>query len=154
MVSNKITQKCTAVVSPELLPGEQIQMIDVLQLGKVSAKRQAATAAIVGVATAGMAIVAVRPRPYLIVFTDRRILLVDFANANIGKRVAMAVGRTNIKVDDLKGHLLTYSTELHISEPAEMTYRLSWGRAQGATARRVVAALQGRQGDMATTSAA
>lgn len=140
MVSSKVIQRCTDVVAPALAPGEQIQMIEVLQLGKVSAKRRLATAAAAGIASGGLLMVAVRPRPYLIVLTDQRIALVDFANTNVGKKIALSVPRSNFTVGPLKGNLLTYSMQLDIVDPA-ISYRLSWGRAQPKSAKRVAAAL-------------
>ncbi|MBS2962084.1 hypothetical protein KGA66_03425 [Actinocrinis puniceicyclus] len=140
MVSSKVIQRCTNVVAPALAPGEQIQMIEVLQLGKVSAKRQVATAAVAGIASGGLLIVAARPRPYLMVMTDQRIALVDFVNTNVGKKIALSVPRANFKAGPLKGHLLTYSMQVDTIDPA-MSYRFSWGRAQAKIAKRVAAAL-------------
>jgi hypothetical protein len=85
VVSSKIAKRCTDVVAPVLAPGEQIQTFEVVQIGKVSAKRQITTAAVAGIASGGLLMVATRPRPYLMVLTGQRIMLGDFANTNVGK---------------------------------------------------------------------
>jgi hypothetical protein len=140
VIAKRVIKRCTEVVSPALAAGERIQTIEVAQIGKVSAKRQIATAALAGIASGGLLMVATKPRPYLIVMTDQRILLVDFANTNVGKKIALSVDRANVTVGPLKGNLLTYSMQFDIIDP-ETSYRFSWGRAQPKLAKRVAAAL-------------
>ena len=140
MVSSRVTAKCERVVAPALAPGEQITMIDVVQLGKVSAKRRVATAAVAGIASGGLLMLSVKPRPYLIALTDRRVFLVDYGHTNVGKGIALAFDRMAMTAGPLTGHLLTVSMQIDLAEPSA-SYRFSWGRAQGKTARRVAAAL-------------
>ena len=44
-MNQKTTSRCTQAVAPTLSQGEQIELAEAVQIGKVSVKRQAATAA-------------------------------------------------------------------------------------------------------------
>lgn len=67
--------------TPLLLPGEQVELITCANVGTVSVRRQVATAAVVGVLTAGTVIASVRPRQMYLVLTDQRLLFFDAATA-------------------------------------------------------------------------
>ncbi|MEU6773350.1 hypothetical protein [Streptomyces sp. NPDC046759] len=64
-------------VAPLLLRGEQVELTSLAGVGSVSVRRQALTAAVVGVVTAGTVVATVRPRPLYMVLTDQRILFFD-----------------------------------------------------------------------------
>lgn len=108
-----------------------------VQIGKVSAKRQIATSAAVAVATAGVVMVALRPRAYFLVLTDQRLILIENLRGRVGKIMAV-IPRNTIKAEPLRGHLLTLSMNVTIGETPQ---RFSWGRAQTSMARRVATAL-------------
>ncbi|MGW2649534.1 hypothetical protein ACWC2T_32615 [Streptomyces sp. NPDC001393] len=64
-------------VAPLLLQGERVELASLAGVGSVSVRRQAVTAAVVGVLSAGTVIATVRPRPLYIVLTDQRVLFFD-----------------------------------------------------------------------------
>ncbi|MEV4433673.1 hypothetical protein [Streptomyces sp. NPDC049555] len=70
-------QQAYETAFPLLFPGERVELITFAAVGKVSVRRQVATAALVGIATAGFMTMAVRPRKAYIVLTDRRLLFLD-----------------------------------------------------------------------------
>ncbi len=136
-MNQKTTSRCTQVVAPALSQGEQIEIVEVVQIGKVSAKKQAATAAAVSIATAGIVMVALKPRAYYLVLTNQRLILVGNIRGRVGNIVATAP-RSGISAEPLRGHLLTLSMNVTIDGTPQ---RFSWGRIQGSMARRVAAAL-------------
>lgn len=136
-MNQKTMSRCAQVVAPALAPGEQIETVERVQIGKVSAKRQIATSAAVGIATAGMLMVAVTPRPYYLVLTNQRLVLVGNLRGRVGKIVA-AAPRSRISAEPLRGHLLTLSMNVIIDGTPQ---RFSWGRTQVNMARRIATAL-------------
>ena len=141
-MNQKTTSRCIQVVAPTLAPGEEIELVEAVQIGKVSAKRRVATAAAVGAATAGMVIVSVKPRGYFLILTSQRLVLVGNRQGRVGTIVA-AVPRQVISAGPLRGHLLTFSMDVIMDGTPQ---RFSWGRAQPGMARRVAMALTARQG--------
>ncbi|HEX9032114.1 MAG TPA: hypothetical protein VF834_09740 [Streptosporangiaceae bacterium] len=138
-MNQKQTDRCVKAVDPPVAADEKVELVEAAQLGKVSVKKQAAVSAVVAVATAGHVIVALRPRGFFVVLTDRRLVLVENNRGIVGKTVA-SVPRGKISAGPLRGHVLTMSSEVTIDGIA---HRFSWGRAQSRMARRVVAALRG-----------
>lgn len=136
-MNQKVISRVTQVVGPALTQGEQIQLVEAVQIGKVSAKKQIATSAIVGIATAGTVLVALRPRAYYLVLTNHRMILVDNLRGRVGK-VAAAIGLDDITAEPLRGHLLTLSMNVTLNGTPQ---RFSWGRAQSGMAKTVAAAL-------------
>ena len=61
-------------VAGQLAPDEEVQVVATSTVKQVTAKRMAATAAAAAVLSAGMLTVAVVPRKYFVVLTDRRLL--------------------------------------------------------------------------------
>jgi hypothetical protein len=131
------TSRCTKVVGPALTAGEQIELVEAVQIGKVSAKKQLAASAIVGIATAGTVIVALRPQAYYLILTNQRLILLHNNRGLVGK-IAGAMPRQAITAEPLKPHFLTLSMDVTISGQPQ---RFSWGRAQAGMARRVADAL-------------
>jgi|SRR5215467_3054032 len=136
-MNQKQTDRCIKAVTPPIAPDEQVELVEVAQIGKVSVKKQAAVAAVVGVVTAGHLIVAVKPRGYFLVLTDRRLVVIDNMRGIVGK-MAASLPRDKINGGPLRGHMLTLSMEVTVDGAP---YRFSWGRMQGKMARRVAAAL-------------
>ncbi|MFF9393575.1 hypothetical protein [Streptomyces griseoluteus] len=63
--------------APLLLQGERVEFTSLATVGSVSVRRQALTAAVVGVLSAGTVMAAVTPRPLYLVLTDQRLLFFD-----------------------------------------------------------------------------
>jgi hypothetical protein len=138
-VNQRVIDKCVKAVTPSLGPGEQVEGVEVALIGKVSAKKKAAVAAAVGIATAGHLIVAVKPRAYFLVFTSKRLILVENNRGLVGKVVGDCA-RQAITSGPLNGHLLTLSADVTLDGAA---YRFSWGRLAPGQARSAMAALTG-----------
>ncbi|MFE2914384.1 hypothetical protein [Kitasatospora indigofera] len=139
-MNQKSTRKCLAVVTPALAPQERVELVEAVQIGTVSAKRRLATAALVGAATGGTVLVAVQPRAYFMVLTDRRLYLVHNLNGTVGNSIVSATPRDKISAGPLRKHLLTLSMEVQFTGAATPS-RFSWGRAQGRMAQAIADAL-------------
>lgn len=133
-MNQKTTQRCTQLVAPSLASGEQVEMVEVVQIGKVSAKKQLGIAAVAGIASGGMLMVATKPRAYFMILTNQRLFLVDNLQGSVGKKVVAAIPRTEISPGPLRTHFLTLSMEVTVQGTPQ---RFSWGRVQGKTARAV-----------------
>ncbi|MFE2287842.1 hypothetical protein ACFXDJ_27210 [Streptomyces sp. NPDC059443] len=138
-MNQKSAQRCMEVAGPLFAPGEVAELIEVVQIGKVSAKRQLAATVAVGIASGGTVLVALKPKAYFLVLTDQRLFLIDNNNGRPGKHVVSAVPRTHISAGPLRKHFLTVSMEVRMTAPTP--WRFSWGRVQSDMARRVAAAL-------------
>jgi hypothetical protein len=136
-MNQRTTSRITQVVTPALAPGEQIEMIEAAQVGKISAKKRLAVTAAVSVATAGTVMIALKPQAWYLVLTNQRLIFVENKRGIVGK-VAAAARRENVTAEPLQGHFLTLSMNVTIDGTPQ---RLSWGRAQPGMARRVAAAL-------------
>jgi hypothetical protein len=136
-MNQKTTSRITQVVTPTLAQGEQIEMIEAAQIGKVSAKRRIATTAAVSIATAGTVMIALKPQPWYLVLTNERLIFVENKRGIVGK-IAAAARRENVTAEALRPHLLTLSMNVTIDGTPQ---RFSWGRAQPGMASRVSAAL-------------
>jgi hypothetical protein len=136
-MNQRSTSLCMQVVAPALSAGEQIEIVEAVQIGKVSAKKQIATSAIVGLATLGTVMVALKPRPYYLVVTSQRLIFINNLRGRVGK-IAAAIPRSAIATEPLRPHLLTLSMNVTINGTPQ---RFSWGRAQASMARRVADAL-------------
>ncbi len=136
-MNQKTTARCTQVVVPTLSQGEQIELAEAVQIGKVSVKRRAATAAAVSIATAGTVMVSLKPRPYYLILTNQRLILLGNIRGRVGKTVA-AAPRTVVSAEPLRSHLLTVSMNVTIDGTPQ---RFSWGRVQTGMAKRVATAL-------------
>jgi len=136
-MNQKTTSRCTQVVTPALSQDEQIEMVEAVQIGKVSVKKQAATAAAVSIATAGTVMVALKPRPFYLILTNQRLILVGNNRGRVGN-IAAAAPWSVISAEPLRAHFLTLSMNVTIDGTPQ---RFSWGRIQGGMARRVATAL-------------
>lgn len=139
-MNQKTTSRCSQLVASKLADGEQIEMVEAVQIGKVSAKKRIATTAAVSIATAGTVMIALKPRPFYVVITNRRIFFIENLRGLVGK-IAAVVARDAVTAEPLQAHLLTLSMNVTIDGTPQ---RFSWGRAQPGMARRVAAALTAR----------
>ena len=141
-MNQKVEQRCVDVVAPSLAAGERIELVEVLQCGRLSAKRVLWIAVVVAVLSLGTLMARVKLRAYFVVLADRRLFLIDNINGQVGKHVVAAIPRGSMKAGPLRTHLLTVSMEVEADdEPAP--WRFSWGRAQSDVARRFAAAFGG-----------
>ncbi|MGW9027166.1 hypothetical protein ACWGQ5_23910 [Streptomyces sp. NPDC055722] len=76
-VNARRTRQLLDAAAPLLLQGEQVELTTLAGVGSVSVRRQALTAALVGVLSAGTVMATVTPRPLYIVLTDQRLLFFD-----------------------------------------------------------------------------
>jgi hypothetical protein len=86
----------------------QIEIVEALQIGKVSAKRRGAIMAAVSIATAETVMVALKPRAYYLVLTNQRLILLENLRGRVGRIVAVAP-RNAISSEPIRAHLLTLS---------------------------------------------
>lgn len=103
---------------PLLLQGEQVELATLAAVGTVSVRRQALTAAVVGVLSAGTVIATVRPRPLYIALTDQRLLFFDGNNGGKPGKLLMNLPRPYVSVGATKKGLfgLTLITQLSVVE--------------------------------------
>ena len=138
-MNQKIEQRCKDVVTPSLAaPLEYVCSVDVVQIGKVSARKQVIVSLVVGILTAGIVLVALRPRAYYLVLTNQRLLLLDNNRGRVGTKIVLAAPLNQVLAGPLRGGALTYKLDVAV---AGVAHRFSWGRVQGGTARRVAEAL-------------
>ncbi|MET9914008.1 hypothetical protein ABZZ74_46040 [Streptomyces sp. NPDC006476] len=71
------TRQLMETAAPLMLQGEQVEFTSLAGVGSVSVRKQALTAAVVGVLSAGTVMATVTPRPLYIVMTDQRLLFFD-----------------------------------------------------------------------------
>ncbi|GAA2250858.1 MULTISPECIES: hypothetical protein [Kitasatospora] len=76
-MNNKRRQQLLEVANPLLTAGEQVELATLVKVGSVSVKRKIATAAVVGVLTAGTVIATASPRPMYLAMTNQRILFFE-----------------------------------------------------------------------------
>jgi len=126
-MNKNTSDRCAHVIAPMLAAGEQIELIEAVQIGKVSAKSQIAASAVVGLATAGTVIVALRPQAYFLVLTNQRFVLIDNLRGRVGQ-VVSAVPRSSVSAGPLRSKGLTLGMDVTI-DGTELWF--SWGWVQG-----------------------
>lgn len=84
-------EKWESIISPHLVQGEIVHYAVMGAVGKVSAKRQIATATITALVSLGTLVAVSRPNPVGIVLTNKRLLFLE-ASANAGKPRKKLVG--------------------------------------------------------------
>lgn len=95
-MSAKIEARFAKVAPAVLQPGETVGFATFAAVGRVSVKRQLATAAVVGVLSAGTISATVQPKPFYVVVTDQRLLVVEphpMFNSKVTEKVVTAVPR-------------------------------------------------------------
>jgi hypothetical protein len=114
-MNDKRMQQVSQAAAPHLQHGEQIELSVYANIGKVSVKRRAATAAVVGAATAGLVVVSVRPRKTYLAMTNQRLVFLDgdTASGRPGK-LLLTLARSAVTVSDVKKGILTLQAELAV----------------------------------------
>ena len=112
-MNGKRMQQVSQAAAAHLQRGEQIEISTFANVGRVSVKRRAATAAAVGAATAGLVVVSVRPRKTYLAMTNQRLVFLDgdTASGRPGK-LLLTLPRSVVKVSEVKKGLLTLQAEL------------------------------------------
>lgn len=113
-MEGKLNDRVMAVATPLLEQGERIEICSVANVGTVSLKRKATTAAVVGVLSAGTVMVAVRPRKFFLALTDRRLLMFGEGMVGPEKKPAVVLPRQLLRAGDPKKGMLTATFELSI----------------------------------------
>jgi hypothetical protein len=105
--------------TPLLIQGELVELTTLANVGSVSVRKQALTAAVVGVLTAGTVLATVRPRQMYIVLTEQRLLFFDGSTAT-GKpgKLLINLPRPYVSVSEPRKGLLglTLVTQLSVAE--------------------------------------
>jgi hypothetical protein len=116
VLKEKRAQQVSEVAGPYLQPGEQVELVAFANVGSVSAKRRAITAAVTTVATAGLVTTFVRPRRMYIAMTPGRLLFFngDTSLGKPGRSVLMNIPRPLIKVSQVKKGRITVKVVLAI----------------------------------------
>lgn len=133
----KITERCTRLVAPSLGPGEEIVIVGAMMIGKVSAKRQIATAVAAGVLSGGTMAAVVLPATYFAVLTNQRLILINNYKGTVGK-VHSVIDRRRLRAGPLRPGVLTFSMQLMVDGTP---HKVSFGRAYPARARQMAAVL-------------
>ncbi len=101
--------------APLFLEGEQVQLTSLAGVGSVSVRKQALTAAVVGVLSAGTVMATVTPRPLYIVLTDRRVLFFDGNRGGKPGKLLMNLPREYVTAGGSKKAFLGLQYVTHLS---------------------------------------
>ncbi|MFF8944213.1 hypothetical protein ACF1A5_18480 [Streptomyces sp. NPDC014864] len=101
--------------TPLLLEGEQVQLTSLAGVGSVSVRRQALTAAVVGVLSAGTVMATVTPRPLYIVLTDQRVLFFDGNRGGKPGKLLISLPREYVTAGNSKKAFLGLQYVTHLS---------------------------------------
>ena len=114
-MNDKRAQQAAEAAAPHLHADEQIEVTAYASIGRVSVARRAATAAVVGAATAGLLVVSVRPRKAYLLMTNQRLVFLD-GDTMSGRpgKLLLALPRPAVTVTSVKKGLLTLTAELGI----------------------------------------
>jgi hypothetical protein len=107
MSSVAIQDRIKKAATPLLEPGEVIEVATVAAVGKVSVKRQIATAAITAILTAGTVTAVAYSKKRPTVLTNRRLLFLD-ANELTGRpqeKLVGTIGREGLRAQRQRGLL-------------------------------------------------
>ncbi|MDT0466081.1 MULTISPECIES: hypothetical protein [Streptomyces] len=102
-------------VAPLLLQGEQVQLTSLAGVGSVSVRKQALTAAVVGVLSAGTVMATVTPRPLYIVLTDQRVLFFDGNRGGKPGKLVLNLPRPYVSAGGSKKAFLGLQYVTHLS---------------------------------------
>lgn len=115
-MSSKHTSNLAKAAAPHLRPGEVVEIGAFTTVGSVSVKRQFLTAAVVGVATAGMVAATVRPAKRFLAVTGDRLMFFN-GEGTFGRpgKLLFSIPREGVEVVTSGRHLLAYRIELAIA---------------------------------------
>ncbi|MFE4548578.1 hypothetical protein [Streptomyces sp. NPDC056785] len=141
-LNNRRRRQLLDATAPLLLQGERVELTTLAAVGTVSVRRQAVTAAVVGVLSAGTVMATVRPRPLYIALTDQRLLFFDGNNGGKPGKILMNLPRPYVSAGATKkGFLgLTLVTQLTLAGE-EKGFRLTFPVQHRADGRQFVSVL-------------
>lgn len=114
-LSSRRTRQLLDAAAPLLLQGEQVEFMTLAGVGSVSVRRQALTAAVVGVLSAGTVMATVTPRPLYVVLTDQRILFFDGNRGGRPGPLVLNLPRPYVTTSGLKKAFLGLQYVTHLS---------------------------------------
>lgn len=116
-LNSRRTRQLLEIASPLLLQGEQVELTSLAGVGSVSVRKQALTAAMVGVLSAGTVMATVTPRPLYIVKTDQRLLFFDGNRGGRPGKLMLNLPRPCVSVGSSKKAFLglQYVTQLSMA---------------------------------------
>jgi hypothetical protein len=117
-MNEKRVQRLTAVAAPLLQPGEQIEWCSFAQVGSVSVARRVATTVLAGVLTGGALIMTVKPRPFFLALTDRRLLFFGqsiWSMSRPEKKLAMEIPRRALRASEPESARLSMKVPVEVS---------------------------------------
>jgi hypothetical protein len=116
------------IIGPQLEPGEVVEVAVVGQIGTVSARRQVATALVVGAATFGTMTAFARARRAALVLKDRRLILFETGpnGTKPRKNVIGALPRGSFRLEPVSS-LVTRKYDLVTSDapPVRLTFAVT-----------------------------
>ena len=148
-MSSKHTSNLAHAAAPHLRQGEVVEIGAFTTVGSVSVKRQFLTAAVVGIATAGMVAATVRPAKRYIAVTSDRLLFFN-GEGTFGRpgKLLFSLPREAAEVVMSGRHLLSYRIELAIAGQ-EKGLRINFPLTARATMEKIAASLPAAGNDVA-----
>jgi hypothetical protein len=140
-MNGKRMQQVSQAAAPHLQESEQIEISAYANIGRVSVKRRAATAAAVGVATGGLLLVSVRPRKAYLAMTNQRLVFLD-GDTMSGRpgKLLLTLPRSAVTVSDVKKGVLTLQAEL-VVEGQDQGLRIVFPKPAREDGQRMISAL-------------
>ncbi|MFJ9537007.1 hypothetical protein ACIRPX_07110 [Streptomyces sp. NPDC101225] len=111
------TRQLLEAAAPLLLQGERVEFTSLAGVGSVSVRKQALTAAVVGVLSAGTVMATVTPRALYIVMTDQRLLFFDGNRGGRPGKLLLNLPRPYVSAGGSKKAFLglQYATRLSVA---------------------------------------
>jgi hypothetical protein len=140
-MSSKHTSNLAKAAAPHLRQSEVVEIGVFTTVGSVSVKRQFLTAAVVGVATAGMVAATVRPAKRFLAVTSDRLMFFN-GEGTFGRpgKLLFSIPREAVEVVESGRHLLAYRIELAIAGQ-EKGLRINFPLTARATMEEIAASL-------------
>jgi hypothetical protein len=115
-MTSRHTSRLAAAAAPYLRPGEVVEVGAFTTVGSVSVKRQFLTAAVVGIATAGMVYAAARPAKRYLAVTSERLLFFN-GEGTFGRpgKLLFDLPKESVMVVTSGRRLLFYRIELAVA---------------------------------------
>lgn len=116
-LNSRRTRQLLETAAPLLLQGERVEFTSLAGVGSVSVRRQALTAAVVGVLSAGTVMATVTPRALYIVMTDQRLLFFDGNRGGRPGKLLLNLPRPYVSAGGSKKAFLglQYATRLSVA---------------------------------------
>jgi hypothetical protein len=153
-VNRRTERRCLDLLASELFLGENVEVMGIVQIGKLFTRQRLVTAVATGVGAllgaaavtkalgatfggtgavpigaviAGAMAVTLQPPAFCLILTSRRLLLVPLHRGRVVNRVVTAVPHGRVYVGPLQRRALTYAIDVTFDGT---TQRFRWGRLQ------------------------